>query len=71
MILRTQRRFKSERPNAFTEEINNIVLNSNDDKRMQSIDTIETYANDPNKYLVSEKEGTKPNNIIKRYKKKT
>ena len=28
----------------FTEEINKIVLSSNDDVRMQSIDSIETYA---------------------------
>ena len=30
--------------NVFTEEINKIALSSNDDKRMQSIDSIETYA---------------------------
>ena len=29
--------------NVFTEEINKIALSSNDDKRMQSIDLIETY----------------------------
>ena len=28
----------------MTEEINKIVVSSNDDKRMQSIDSIETYA---------------------------
>ena len=36
-ILTTQQRFKSERHNVFTEEIKKIVLNSNDDKRVQSI----------------------------------
>ena len=41
-ILKTQKRFKSERHNVFTEEINKIALSSNDDKRMQSIDSIET-----------------------------
>ena len=35
--------FKSERLDLFTEEINKIALSSNDDKRMQSIDSIETY----------------------------
>ena len=45
LILKTQQRFKSEEHNAFAEEINKIVLSSNDDKRMQSIDLIETYAN--------------------------
>ena len=41
-ILRTEQRFKSETHNAFTEEINKIALSSNDDKRMQSIDSTET-----------------------------
>ena len=52
----------------FTEEINKIALSSNDDKRMQSIDLIETYAYGMSKDLVSEKEETECNNIIKRYK---
>ena len=43
-ILKTQQRFKSERHNVFTEEINKVSLSSNDDKIMQSIDLIETYA---------------------------
>ena len=30
--------------NVFTEEINTIALSSNDDKKMQSFDSIETYA---------------------------
>ena len=41
-ILKTQPRFKSERHNNFTEEINKTALSSNDDKRIQSIDSIET-----------------------------
>ena len=40
--LKTQQRFKSEQYNGFTEEINKIASSSNDDKRMQSIDSIET-----------------------------
>ena len=36
---------------------------------MQSIDSIETYANGMRKDLVSEKQGIKCNNIINRYKK--
>ena len=43
-----------------------FLLSSNDDKRMQSIDSIETYG--MNKNLVSEKEEIKHNNIIKQYK---
>ena len=58
--LQTQKRYI--RYNAFTEEINNITLSLND-KRMESIDSIETYPND----LVSEKEEIKCNSVIKRY----
>ena len=36
-ILPTQQKFKSETINVVTEEINKIVLSSNDDKRTQSI----------------------------------
>ena len=36
---------------------------------MQSIDSIEKYAYGTSKYLVSEEEDIKCNNIIKRYKK--
>ena len=57
-------------PNVFTEEINKVALSSGDDKRMQSIDSIETYAYGIRKVLVSEKEEIKCNNIIKQYKKK-
>ena len=39
LILKTQQRFKSERHNVFTEEVNKIGLSSNDDKRMPSIDS--------------------------------
>ena len=42
LTLKTQQRFKNERHNAFTEEINKIALSPNDDKRMKSIDSIET-----------------------------
>ena len=51
ITLKTQQRF-SEKHSVFTEEINKIVLNSNDDKIMQSIDLIETYAYGMNKDLV-------------------
>ena len=43
LILKAQQRFKSETHDVFTEGINKIALNSNDDKRKQSIDSIETY----------------------------
>ena len=46
----------------FTEEINKIALSSNDDKIIQSIDSIETYAYGTRKYLAC-------NNIIRKCKK--
>ena len=33
IILKSQQRFKSERHDVYTEEINKIVISSNDDKR--------------------------------------
>ena len=50
-MLKTQR-FRSDKHNDFTEEINRIACSSNDEKRMQSIDSIETYEYGMNKDLV-------------------
>ena len=66
--LKTQQRFKSERHDVFTEEINKIALSSNDDKRMQSIDSIETYAYGMSKDLICKKEKIKRISIIKKSK---
>ena len=52
----------------FTEEINKIALSSNDDKIMQSIDKVETYAYKMNIDLVCKKEEIKSNNKIKQNK---
>ena len=56
MILKTQQRLKSKNHNVFTEEINKIDLSSNDDKRMQSNHSIETFAYGTNKDLMNEKQ---------------
>ena len=66
-ILKTRKRFKSERHNVFTEDINNIALSSNNDKITQSIDSIETYALGMRKDLVSEKEEIKCSSLITYY----
>ena len=50
-------------------KINKIALSSNDDKRMQSTDSIESYAYGTSKDLVSEKEEIKCSNMIKQCKK--
>ena len=42
-ILRSQQRFKSDHHNVYTEEVNKIALNSNDDKRLQTFDGVATY----------------------------
>ena len=42
-ILKSQKRFKSDAHNLFTEEINKISLSSNDDKRLQTFDRITSY----------------------------
>ena len=65
LILKTQQRFKSENYNVFTKETNRIALSSNDDKIIQSIDSIEIYAYEMSKDLVYKKEEVKCNNIIK------
>ena len=68
LILTAQQRFKSERHNLFTEAINKIALSSSYDKRMQSIDSIETYAYGTSKDLIRKKEKIKSNNMLKKYK---
>ena len=42
-VLKSQQRFKSERHDVYTEEINKIALSSNDDKRLQTFDRITSY----------------------------
>ena len=68
LVLKTQQRFKSKRHNVFTEEINKMALISNNDERIQSIDSTETYAHGMSKDLISMKEKIKPISIIKEYK---
>ena len=53
LILKSQQRFRSEKHYLFTEEINKIIFNSNDDRIIQSIDSIEIYANGASKDLLS------------------
>ena len=41
-ILKSQLRFKSDHHNVYTEEVNKIALNSNDDKILQTFDKVKT-----------------------------
>ena len=43
VILKTQQRFKSERHDVFTENVNKIALSNNDNKRLITFDKITTY----------------------------
>ena len=58
-LLITQQRFKSQKHNVFTKEINKISLSSLYVKSMQSIDSIETYVFERSKDLVSQKDEIK------------
>ena len=42
-VYRSQERFKSYHHDVYTEEVNKIVLSSNDDKRLQTSDGITIY----------------------------
>ena len=42
-VLKSQQRFKSERDDVYTEEINKSALSSNDDKRLQTFNRITSY----------------------------
>ena len=54
IILNSQQRFKSDRHNVYTEEINKIALSSNDDKRLQTSDRYKTYSYGTNAFKVCE-----------------
>ena len=43
VVLKSQQRFKSERHDVYTKEVNKIALSSNDDKRLQTFDKITIY----------------------------
>ena len=43
IVLKSQQRFKSERHNVYTENVNKIALSSNDDERLSTFDKITTY----------------------------
>ena len=72
LILKSQQKFRIEKHDVIlkkhTEETSKIALSSNYDKRIQWIDSIETYAKGTSKDLVCKKEEIKCSNIIKQYK---
>ena len=56
IIMRSQLRFKSDHHNLYTEQVNKIVLNSSDNKRLQIFDGITTYPYGANAFKVCESE---------------
>ena len=56
IILKSQQRFKSEGHDVCTDEVNKIVLSSNDDKRLKTFDRITTYPYGPSVGKVCKRE---------------
>ena len=54
--MRSQLRFKSDNQNLYTEEVNKIALNSNDNKRLQTFNSITTYPYETNVFKLCESE---------------
>ena len=55
-ILKCRQRFKSDHHNVYIEQINEIALNRNDDKRLQKFDKITTYPYGTNAFKICESE---------------
>ena len=55
LISKSQQRFRSEKHNVFTENVNKIALSTNDDKRIQTRDSMKIYTYEINKKLTREK----------------
>ena len=56
VIMRLQKRFKSDHHDMYTEEVNKITLNYTDDKRLQTFDGSKTYLYGSNAFKVCESE---------------
>ena len=56
IILKSQQWFKSDHHRVYTEEVNNIALSNNDDKRIQTFDKVTTYPYRTNAIKVCESE---------------
>ena len=51
-MLKLQQRFRRGKQNVFTEKANKIAFSANNDKRIQSINSIETFAYGTSKDLL-------------------
>ena len=64
ILLKSQKSFKNDYHDVYTEEINKIALSSNDDKRLQTSDRIKTYPYGTNAFKVCESEMLNSNKFI-------
>ena len=68
IILKSQEGFKSNLNKVYTEEVHNITLSSDDDKRLQTFNVIETYPYGTNVFKVCESERMVTRNLfVKKY----
>ena len=56
VMLKSQQRFKSDYDNEYTEQINEIALRSNHDKRLQTFDRITSHPYGTNAFKACENE---------------
>ena len=56
VLLKSQQRFKSDYDNEYTEQINEIALSSNHDKRLQTFDRITLHPYGTNAFKACENE---------------
>ena len=63
VIIRSQQRFRSDHDRVYTEEVNKIVLSSNDDKRLQTYDKVTTFPYETNAFKVCESEMLSKNKL--------
>ena len=54
IILKLQQRLKNNHHKVYTEDVNKIALSSDDDKRLQTFDKVETYPYGTNAFKVCE-----------------
>ena len=55
-IIKWQQRFRSDHHRVYTKEVNKIALSSNDDKRIQTYDKVNTYPHETNAFKICENE---------------
>ena len=64
VIIRSQQKFRSDHHRVYTEEVNKIVLSSNDDKRIQTFDKVTTFPNGTNVFKMCENEMLLKNKLV-------